>query len=58
MQLDIASCTSNSAALAASQTNLSSLQQSWMASQSVDQQLMLTVMLVKLSARLPMLAMD
>jgi hypothetical protein len=49
-------CTSDSAALASNQTDLSSLQQSWMPSQSADHQLMLAVTLVKPSAELPMLA--
>jgi len=53
-QQDMASCTSNSAALALSQTDLSSLQQSWTPSQSVDHQLMLAIALVELSAELPM----
>ena len=54
MQLDMELCTSDSAALASDQTDLSSLQQSWMPSQSVDHQLMLAIALVELSAELPM----
>jgi len=53
-QLDTEFCTSNSAALALSQTDLSSPQQSWMPSRSVDHQLMLPVVLVESMARLPM----
>jgi hypothetical protein len=49
-------CTSDSTALASNQTDLSSAQQSWMPSQSADHQLMLAVALVKLSARMPTLA--
>ena len=56
MQLDMEFCTSDSAALASNQTDPSSLQQSWMPSQSADRQLMLAVVQVKLSAELPMLA--
>jgi len=48
-------CTSDFAASASNQTDLSSLQQSWMPSQSVDHQLMLAIVLVELSAKLPML---
>jgi len=55
MQLDMEFCTLDSATLASSQTDPSSLQQSWMPSQSADHQLMLVVALVKLSAKLPML---
>ena len=55
-QLDMELCISNSAALALSQIDLSSLRQSWMPSQSVDHQLMPPVVLVESSARLPMLA--
>jgi hypothetical protein len=40
-------CTSDSAALASNQTDLSSPQQSWMLSQSVDHQLMLSMVLVE-----------
>ena len=50
--------TSNSAALALSQTDLSLIQQSWMPNQSADQWMTLIVPLVKLSARLLMLAVD
>jgi len=57
-QLDMEFCTSDSTALASDQTNLSSLQQSWMPSQSADQQMLLIVTLVKLLARLPMMAAD
>jgi len=56
MQLDMEFYTSDSSALASDQTDLSSLQQSWMPSQSVDHQLMLAVALVKLLAELPILA--
>jgi len=55
MQLDMEFCTSDSTALASDQTDLSSLQQSWMPSQSADHQLMLVVALVMLSVGLPML---
>jgi len=55
-QLDTEFCTSDSAALASNQTDLSSPQQSWMPSRSVDHQLMLPVVLVESTARLPMLA--
>ena len=53
-QPDMEFCTSDSAALASNQTNLSSPQQSWMLSQSVDHQLMLPMVLVESTARLPM----
>ena len=56
MQLDMEFYTSDSAALASNQIDLSSPQQSWMPSQSVDHQLMLPVVLVESSARLPILA--
>ena len=55
MQLDMEFCTSDSAALASNQIDLSSPQQSWTSSKSVDHQLMLAVVLVKLSAKPPML---
>ena len=55
-QLDTELCTSDFAALASNQTNLSSPQQSWMPSRSVGHQLMPPVMLVESTARLPMLA--
>jgi hypothetical protein len=55
-QPDTEFCTSDSAALASNQTNLSSSQQSWTPSQTAGHQLMLLVALVESSARLPMLA--
>ena len=55
-QPDIEFSTSDSAALASNQTDLSSPQQSWTPSQSVDHQLMLPMVLVESTARLPMLA--
>ena len=55
-QLDMEFCTSNSAALASNQTDLSSPQQSWMPSRSAGHQLMLPVVLVESMARLLMLA--
>ena len=55
-QPDMEFYTSDSAALASNQTDLSSPQQSWMPSQSVDHQLMLPMMLVESMARLPMSA--
>ena len=55
-QPDMEFCTLDSATLASNQTDLSSPQQSWMPSQSVDHQLMLPVVLMESSARLPMLA--
>ena len=45
-------CTSDSAALASNQTDLSSPQQSWMPSRSVGHQLILPVVLVESTARL------
>jgi hypothetical protein len=54
----MAFCTLDSAALALSQTDLSSPQQSWMSNQSVNQRMTLTVTLLKLLARLLMLAVD
>ena len=55
MQLDMEFCTSDSVALASNRTDPSSLQQSWMPSQSASHQSMLTVALAKLLAMLPML---
>ena len=55
-QPDTEFCTSDFAALASNQTDLSSPQQSWMPSQSADHQLMLLIVLVELSAKLAMLA--
>ena len=55
-QLDMEFCTSDSAALPSNQTDLSSPQQSWMPSRFVDHQLMLLVVLVESTARLPMQA--
>ena len=55
-QPDIEFCTSDSTALASNQTDLSSPQQSWMSSRSVDYQLMSPVVLVEPMAKLPMLA--
>ena len=55
-QPDMEFCISDSATLALNQTNLSSPQQSSMPSPSVDHQLMLPVVLVESTARLPMLA--
>ena len=53
-QLDMEFCTSDFVALASNQNDLSSPQQSWTPSQSVDHQLMLAIALVELSAELPM----
>ena len=55
-QLDMEFCTSDSAVLASNQTDLSSPQKSWMPSQSIGHQLILPVVLVESTARLPMLA--
>ena len=55
-QSDMEFCTSDSAALASNQTDLSSLQQSWMPCRFVDHQLILPMVQVESTARLPMLA--
>ena len=55
-QLDTEFYTSYSATLASNETDLSSPQQSWMSSRSVDYQLMPPVVLVEPTAKLPMLA--